>query len=627
LKLNFKDKKIKSLEKIEPGEVFLDSLAQKEENDFFEKKFEVPLSRDIARGFFVCILILIFILFIQSFQFQVLERDKFLALAEKNKFIIQKFGAERGIIYDQNFKQIVFNQPSFDLVLEKRALPKEADEKLKILKEVSSITKKNFDALKKEVEDSAESQITIAQALDYQTLLILETKISQLLGFQIKNNTVRDYLDGKIFSPLLGYITKTDIKTGLEASYDEVLKEKPGRILKERDARGNVISEKVVSLPESGNNLSLWLNSELQRKIYQEMKKSMEGAEVKTGTAVALDPKTGGVLALVSFPSFDNNLFSKGMSQEEWESIQKDPLNPLFNQPIAGGYQTGSTIKPLLASAALEEKIISAQKKLNCQGEIHLRHRYDPEIVYPFRDWKIHGWTDLRKAIAESCNVYFYTIGGGYGEQEGLGPNRIKKYLELFGWGQKTGIDIPGESSGFLPDPEWKREKLGEPWTQGNTYHYSIGQEFLRVTPLQVAVSFSAIANGGKLLKPKLVRGILDSEKNLIEEIKPEIIREGFVKNENLEIVRQGMRQAVTNGSCTGWLDGLAQSAACKTGTAETQRIDPVDKKEYYNGWLVVSAPYENPEIVLVIFVKDVKKAHPTVLAPAKAIFEWYFNH
>jgi len=184
--LNFKDKKIKSLEKIEPGEVFLDSLAQKEENDFFEKKFEVPLSRNIARGFFISILILIFILFIQSFQFQVLKRTQFLALAEKNKFIIQKVKAERGVIYDRDFKQLVFNQPSFDLVLDKRALPKEADEKLKILKEVSFITKKNFDELKKEIEESQEVRITIAEALDYQTLLILETKISQLPGFQIK---------------------------------------------------------------------------------------------------------------------------------------------------------------------------------------------------------------------------------------------------------------------------------------------------------------------------------------------------------------------------------------------------------------------------------------------------------
>lgn len=388
-----------------------------------------------------------------------------------------------------------------------------------------------------------------------------------------------------------------------------------------------MISEKVISLPESGNNLSLWVDSELQRKIYQEMKKTMEAAEAKTGAVVALDPKTGGILALLSFPGFDNNFFSKGITQEEWEVLKKDPLNPLFNQTISGGYQPASVIKPLLALAALEEKIISPQKKINCQGKIQVEHRYIPGIVYTFRDWKTHGWTDMRKAIAESCNVYFYTIGGGYGEQEGLGPSRIKKYLELFGWGQKSGIDIPGESSGFLPDPEWKREKLRKPWTLGNTYHYSIGHEFLSVTPLQVAVSFLPIANGGKLLKPKLVKGILDSEKNLIEEIKPEIIREGFVKSENLEIVRQGMRQAVTEGSCRGWLDGLPVQAACKTGTAQTGKIDPVDKRKYYDGWLAVFAPYENPEIVLVIFVKDVKKTHQTVLAPARAILEWYFNH
>lgn len=613
---------------IEPEEIFLDSLAQKEENDFFEKKFEVPLSKNISRGFFIFILVLVATLFITDFKFQVLEKAQFLALAEKNKFIIHKLGAERGVIYDRNLKQLVFNQPSFDLVAEKNALPKEPQEKLKILKEVSGIIKKNFGDLRKEIEENQESEVSISENLDYQTLLILETKISELSGFKIKNNTVRDYLDGKIFSPLLGYKRKTGEGTGLENYYyDDVLKEKPGEILSERNAKGDLISQKVISLPESGKSLVLWLDSELQEKIYRELKKSMENNNADIGAAVALDVKTGGVLALVSFPNFDNNLFSKGMTTEQWKSIQQDPLNPLVNQAISGGYQTGSVIKPLLAAAALEEQIISPQKQINDQpGYIEVKNKYNPEIIYKYYDWKIHGLTDMRKAIAQSCNVYFYTIGGGYGEQEGLGPSRIKKYLELFGWGNKTGIDIPGESDGFLPDPDWKKEKLGEPWTDGNTYHYSIGQEYLKVTPLQVAVSFLPIANEGKLLKPKVVKGILDSNKNLVEEMKPEVIREGFIKENNLEVVRQGMRQAVTNGSCTDWLNGLPVPVACKTGTAQINKIDPVDGKDYLDAWATIFAPYDEPEIVLTIMVKEVKKAHPAVLVPAKSILEWYFS-
>jgi penicillin-binding protein 2 len=633
MNLNLAKKRIKfsSLDEIAPEEIFLDSLAQKKENDFFEKKFEVPLSKNISRIFFAFIFVLISVLFINNFRFQVLERDKFLALADGNKFIIQKVRAERGIIYDRNLRQLVFNQPSFDLVAEKSNLPKIEQEKFKILKEVSGIIKKDFATLKKEIEESRGAEILVSENLDYQTLLILETKIRELPGFQIKNNTVRDYLDGEIFSHVLGYKRKTGRTAGLENYYDEALKEKPGEILRERDAAGNLISQKIVSLPESGKSLILTLDSQLQKKIYEELGKALESAGVKVGAAVALDPKTGEVLSLVSFPSFDNNLFSKGMSTKDWELIEKENL--LFDNAISGGHQAGSTIKPLLAVAALEEKIISPDKKIDASegtGKIVIRSRWDPNKFQEFTDWKIHGLTDMRKAIAQSVNVYFYTIGGGYGDQDGLGPSRIKKYLELFGWGNKTQIDLPEEKGGLLPDPEWKKtyfkEKVNQIWYDGDTYNLSIGQGYLKVTPLQMAVSYLPIVNGGKLLKPKLAKGILDSNKTLVEVIKPEVIREGFIKDDNLEVVRQGMRGAVTNGSCTDWLNNLPFPTACKTGTAQTGKFDPADKKNYFNAWTVVFAPYDEPEIVLVIFVKEVKKAHPTVMPVAKSVLEWYFS-
>ncbi len=619
--------KFASLNEIGPEEVFLDFLVQKKEDDFFEKKIEVPLSKSTSRWFFILILIIVAVLFFVNFKFQAIEKDKFLALAEKNKFILKKVSAERGVIYDRNLRQLVFNQSSFDLLVAKNSLPKESQERLKILRAVAEIIKKDFDVLKKEIEESQDPEILVAKNIDYQTLLILETRISELQGFSIKNNTIRDYFAGEIFSPLLGYKRKGGDGTGLENYYENVLREKPGDTLSERNVHGDLISQKVISLPESGDSLLLWLDSELQEKTYQELKKSMEENNADIGAAVVLDAKTGGVLSLVSFPGYDNNLFSKGMTVKEWESIQGDQLNPLFNQAISGGYQTGSVIKPLLASAALQESIISPQKQLNCGPYIEVKNKYNPEIVYRYNDWKIHGLTDMRKALAQSSNVYFYTIGGGHGSQEGLGPSRIKKYLELFGWGSATGIDIPGESAGFLPDPEWKKEKFGTSWTDGNTYHYAIGQEYIRVTPLQVAASFLPIANGGKLLKPEVVKGILNSDKNLLEEIKPEIIREGFIDDGNLKVVREGMRQAVTYGSCAPWLNDLPFPAACKTGTAQIGIIDPADGKDYYEAWAVVFAPYDDPEIVLVIMVHNVKKAHNTVMPVARSVLEWYFSN
>lgn len=609
-----------SKEEIEPHETLLDKLAQEKEEELgiSEKKFEVPLLKKVLQLLLILVFILNSVIFAKTFQLQVIEGKNLSALAEENKFIIHQIQAERGVIYDRNFHQLVFNQPSFDLVCRKIDLPQDEAEREKVLKEVSGIIQTTED-LKKKIEESKEPVVLVSENLDHQTLIILETKIRELTGFQIKNNTVRDYLAGLSFSHLIGYKRKTGERTGLEKSYDEILGEKPGEILTERDAKGNLISQETIFLPESGESLVLWLDSELQKKIEEELKKKLKETGAEIGAAVALDPKTGGILALVSLPSFDNNLFSKGMSEEEWNQIDKNPLKPLFNRVISGEYLTGSAIKPLIASAALEEEMISPQKKINCQGQIKVEHEYDPEIIYTFRDWKTHGWTDMRKAIAESCNVYFYHLGGGYGDQEGLGPTKIKKYLELFGWGSKTGIDLPQESEGFLPDPNWKKEELGETWYDGDTYHLSIGQGYLRVTLLQMAASFMPLANGGKLLRPQVVKEIIDSDKNLIKEMEPEIIREGFIGAEHLEVVRQGMRQAVTSGTATGWLDQLRTPVAAKTGSAQT------GKKDYLDNWITVFAPYEDPQIVLTIMIEGVKEDQVVTPPIAKAILEWYF--
>jgi len=544
--------------------------------------------------------------------------------------------AERGVIYDRNSNQLVFNRPGFDLVADTRYLPESETDKTKVIKEVSQIVGVNFEELKKKIEESEEFLVPIFSNLSHQNLIILETKIGDLPGFKILNNTIREYKDGDDFSHLLGYTGKirgeelrgdpefysiSDYvgRDGLEKSYETVLRKNPGKLQVEKDALGNEVSSKVIQLPEPGKNLVLWLDSGLQKKIKEELERELENVGSKKGVAIALDPKTGGVLAMVSLPSFDNNLFQKSSDPQIIKDLLENPLSPLFNQVISGTFPTGSTIKPLIASAALEEKIISPEKKIYDPGFIEVPHRYNPEIVYRFLDWTVHGWVDLRKAIAESCNVYFYTVGGGYEDQKGLGPTRIKKYLELFGWGAKTGIDLPGESEGFVPDPSWKKEAKGENWWDGDTYHLSIGQGDLSITPLQVVTAFAAIANGGKLLKPQVVQKIVDSNKNVIEEIKPEVIRENFIDPENLQIVREGMRGAVFYGS-SAILGDLAVKAAAKTGTAETS------KEEIYHNWVTVFAPYEDPQIVLTVMIEDVKGMQPAAARVAKPVLEWYFG-
>ena len=647
---------------IEPHEVLLDKLAKKKEEELgiSGKKFEIPLFKRVFQGFFYFSILLLFLLFLRTFQFQVIEGKECLSQSFENRYIFHKIQAQRGVIYDRNLKQLSFNRPSFDLVCEKNNLPQSSEsERKKVLNEVSQILKINSEALEKIISEASESEdftFPVFRNLDHQTLLILETKIGELPGFTISENSIREYQDGEDFSHLIGYIGKIKSeefkeepefysifdyvgREGIESSYEKVLRKNPGKIRIERDALGNIISKEIISLPESGKSLVLYLDSDLQRKIKETLEKKAKEVGAKGAAAVALDPKTGGVLALVSWPTFDNNIFSKGDQKGIRELL--DPKNDrLFNRVIKGKYLIGSTIKPLIASAALEEKIISPDKKINdSEGKIVVRDFWNPEKVWEYNDWKIHGWTDMRKAIAESCNVYFYTIGGGYGDQKGLGPTKIKEYLEKFGWNQKTGIDLPGEVEGFIPDPSWKKsyfeKKEDQVWVDGDTYNLSIGQGYLKITPLEVAVSFLPIANGGKILKPQIVQKIIDSEKNLveedksssspfaetrvIEEIQPQILNANFIDPKNLQVVREGMRQTVTAGSATGWLDTLSVSAAAKTGTAELGG-------NYYHNWITVFAPYDDPKIVLTIVIEKVKDVRVAALPVAQEILNWYFT-
>jgi len=641
--LNKRKIKGKFQETIEPHEVLLDKLAQKKEEELgiSEKKLEVPLSLKILRAFYFLSLGLIILLFIQSFYFQIIQGEFFSQESQDNSLRTIFLRSDRGVIYDKDFKQLVSNLPSFDLVLDKRDLPEDDEERKKVVGEISEIIKKESETFQKEIDESEEAEMLILENIPHETLLLLEPKISELPGFRIEKNTVRDYKQGATFAHLIGYTSKINTaelsafenysisdyigKTGLEKSYETILRGKPGEILIEKDASGQKRKETQASQPEGGESLVLYLDSALQEKIEESLSEMLKNTGGQAGVGIAMDPKSGGILALVSLPTFDNNLFSQGISVKKLQTILNDSKKPLFNRAVSGAYVTGSTIKPLIASAVLEEKIIDPDKKINCQGEISIPNPYDSTITKIFHDWATHGSVDLRKAIAVSCDVYFWTVGGGYGNIKGLGVSKIKQYLNLFGWGQKTGIDLPGEIDGFIPDPEWKENtftnEVEKIWYQGDTYNLSIGQGFLSVTPLQVTTAFSAIANGGKLYQPKVVHEIVDSEKNVLETFSSKIIRENFISEESLQIVREGMRQAVTSASgSSAILNTLPQKAAAKTGTAQTS------KENIYHNWVTVFAPYEDPQIVLTIMLENVPGVQAAALPVARDVLNWYFT-
>jgi len=627
---------------IEPHEVFLDTLAQAKEEELgiTEKKFEVPLKETMSYILFGIFLLFAIVLFSKTFYLQIAEGKKLHIAAENNKGAANLILPERGIIYDKDFKKLVSNSPAFDLVCDRARFSVSSEEISKEIADIAMATGLSPVEIGNKIQESDSSQVLISEDVNHENILVLETKIDNLQGCKLQQNTTRNYLYGSVFSQVLGYtgrINKDEYsssagysingyigKTGLEQYYEAYLRGTPGQSKIVKSALGEAKTSEVLSEPVAGNNLILNVDANLQQKVYLALEASIKRVGAKKGAAVAMNPKTGAVLALVSYPSYDNNQFSGGISQENYSNIINDPSQPLFDRAISSKYPTGSTIKPFEAAAALQEKTISPDKQINDIGYIKVKSQYDPSVVYTYSGVTAHGWVDMRKALAVSSNIYFYTVGGGYGDQKGLGPTRIKKYLSLFGWGTKTGIDLPNEVSGFIPDPAWKKATKGASWVDGDTYNLSIGQSDLQVTPLQLATAYCAIANGGTLYKPQIVGKIVNgsgSDAKTVKQFSPIITRSNFIDPENLQIVREGMRDGVAKpygGSII--LNDLPVAVAAKTGTAE------IGVENHYNVWSSVFAPYDDPQIVLVVTVENVQGFGAVTLPVAHDVLNWYFT-
>lgn len=621
---------------LEPQQVFMDKMAAKREK-LSEKKFEVPVKKRKLWLLFAFFLIVMLLFLGKTFDYQVLEHDKYLALAEDNKDISYLVKANRGVMYDRDGNQLLSNEGSFDLVCYKRRLPDDPVGRDKLIEEIASLTEKKKEKIKSEIQETEFNRVLLSKDLSHRQLIRARTKLTDKPSINIEENAIRHYKYGELFAHVIGYtgkISQEELrnrenysplsyigKSGLEKSYEEVLKGKPGTEKIKKDARGNFLSKELVSEPQPGKSLTLSIDKDLQKKSTEALKKILEESGSKKGAIMATNPQNGAVLSLVSLPSFDPNLFSQGITEEEYQEIQDSPGDPLFNQVVAGNFPTGSIIKPLIAVGALEEGIVTPNTTIDCKGKIVVENPYydeednsDVQKKWVYKDWKTHGVTDIKKAIAESCNVFFYTLGGGHEDFEGLGARKVKEWIEKFSWGHRTGIDLPSESKGNLPE-------IDSDWILGRTYHFSIGQGFFAIPPLQVNTAFGAIANGGTLYRPRLVKEIIGKEGAEPQEKK--IIREDFAGEENFEVVREGMRQAVTSPEGTAHLlNDLSVTAAAKTGTAEVGSPD----YDYYHDWIVAFAPYEDPEIVLTVLVEEVEGQQITANKTGKEILEYYFK-
>lgn len=545
--------------------------------------------------------------------------EHYLSLAEGNRLRIAAVPANRGVIYDRNGVLLVRNVPDFTLTVTPIDLPRNEKERSLLIVRIAESIGETPVAVEKYLRNypsNLASPVPIKEHLEYEQAVRLDIESGSMPGVSLKAGTKREILlkpegvDAQMtsLSHVIGYQGRineseyaslknsgylpTDAigKTGIESSYETQLRGTYGRKQIEVDAMGR--EHKILSSddPTQGMDITLAIDSKLQVEAERSLKASAGLNGRGRGAAIAMDPKTGEILALVSLPSYDANMFARGISSKEYKELTQDPNQPLYQRAVSGQYPPGSTAKLVVAAAALNEKIVTKTTAIRSTGGI----RYG---AWFFPDWKPggHGTTNVIKAIAESVNTFFYAIGGGWENIGGLGIAKLDEYYRKFGIGARLGIDLPGEGKGFVPNEAWKERVKDEVWYIGDTYHVSIGQGDLLSTPLQVAAWTAVFANGGNLVQPHVVKQIR-SEKTT-QQIAPEPIAEQIVPEEIVDIVRRGMREAVLSGSARS-LQSSPWPMAGKTGTAQWREGEPT------HAWFTGFAPYDDPQIVVTVLVE-----------------------
>jgi len=538
--------------------------------------------------------------------------------------------APRGVIFDRNGKQLVQNVASTDLVVYPVQLPSDVESEIKILREIfPNVPAGAFQEIINSSDRTSPRPVPLLSNITHEQMVGILARLPELPGIGVENLPTREYAEGNIYAHILGFMgkmNKADLKknpsymlteyigkSGLERQYEDYLRGEHGAKREEVDSGGRVKNDLGTIPAKPGANLKLNIDAGLQKKLYESLQEQLNNAKVTKGAAVAIDPRTGGVLALVSIPSFDNTQLTQGMTGKEAEDLFTNKDQPLLDRAIQGEYPPGSTFKIAVGIAGLEEKIITPSTTVNSTGGIHVGSWFFP-------DWKAggHGITMLNKAIAESVNTYFYMVGGGLDGKSGLGIEKMTGWAKKLGFGSVTGIDIPGESSGFLPSPDWKLKTKKEPWYIGDTYHAAIGQGDVLVTPIQLASLTATIANGGKIYEPHLVKELSNNDGSLLEEIKPK--QQGEIDSGIANTMRQAMRETVVSGSGRALAD-MSVAVAGKTGTAQT-----TSGLDNTHAWFTSFAPFDNPEIALTVLLEKGGGGDKFAVPVVKDVLGWYFG-
>ena len=548
----------KSSREIDPEDVFIDSQNLSAFNlDQMEGHLERPLGKHIFYAAIMFSLLLLLGFSYRLFAMQIVQVDEYREKADNNHLKKLPLFALRGTISDRNGELLAWNSLySTNATTTNATTSQEKNKKLD-------------DAIPKRV-----------------------------------------YTQDSGFSHILGYVSypKRDQsgifwqdeyvgKDGVEKQYQTKLAGIKGERIIEVTARHEIEAQNVVIYPSHGLNLRLTIDKKVQAKLYESMASLAKKASFSGGAGVIMDVHTGEILALTSYPEYNNNLITNAITKEEKSEVGAsllDKRHKFLNRVTSGLFTPGSTVKPFFAYAALAEDIISPEKSIYSSGQIVIKNKYDgPDTV--FKDWKAHGYVDMREAIAESSDEYFYQIGGGYQDQKGLGIARLDTYAQMFGFASTTGIDLPGEEYGNIPTPEWKKKVFNEDWLLGNTYHSSIGQYGFQVTPLELLRAVASLANGGSIVTPHVLVGALSASTSL------------NLNQKNLKIVQEGMYQAVHSEKGTArMLDMKGVEVAAKSGTAELGV-----SKQLVNSWISGYFPYENPRYAFVVIMEKGDRHNP----------------
>jgi penicillin-binding protein 2 len=581
----------------------------------------------------IIVLILFAILFVRLWYLQVIQGHKFLVLSEENRIRLLRVKAPRGIISDTDGFVLVRNRPSFNVFI----IPEDVQDLKKTVERLDTLLPISAEQIVEKLEKSKRPKfepVLIFRDVNLKTVAYLEEHKVQLPGVMVEVEPLRYNIYDSVAGHLLGYlgeITEKQLQdkenicpdcrqgdligqSGIEKSFNFFLNGEAGGKQVEVNAHGREIGTISQKNPVPGNNITLTLNLHIQLIVE-------EALGDKTGAIVAINPQNGHILAMVSRPAFDPNLFAGGISREDWQKLIKNPDHPLQNKTIQSHYAPGSTFKVAIGPALLQEKVVTAKSSLHCAGSVHLANTVK-------RCWKVggHGYVNIKQALEQSCNVFFYRAGLE------LGIDELARYTKSFGFGERTGIELPNEEPGLIPTREWKKEYIGDRWYPSETMDAAIGQGFVTVTPLQLANMVAAVANGGTLYKPMLVRKVTKANGDFVQEYAPTVIRKIPVDEQYLKIIQEGMWMVVNGNKGTARGSQIKDfEFAGKTGTAQVVRLQqgkqedlPVELRDH--GWFVCFAPIEEPQIAMAILIEHGMGGAGSAAPVAKYIFERLYN-